>query len=180
MVQSEWFNREIFRINDDSLPPADQEKQMGGRVIGGCRVRLIAAIGLTWLAILALLPGCSDSSKSHPKDVSLIQIVAQPEELEGDLVRVAGFLIMSEFTNVLYVSSEDADFHNMQSGIFVDRHTTPQILMELEQASMKYVLLEGILEIEDQAPVLMKTQRVMVKQRLGLDGSRISPLQLTE
>jgi hypothetical protein len=153
---------------------------MGRRMILGCRVRLIAVIGLTWLAVLAPLPGCSDSSKSHPKDVSLIQIVAQPEELEGDLVRVAGFLIMSEFTNVLYVSFEDADFHNMPSGIFVDRHTTPQILMELEQASMKYVVLEGILEIENRSPVLMKTQRVMVMQRLGLDGSRNSRLQLTE
>jgi hypothetical protein len=149
-------------------------------VIFGCRLRLIAVIGLTWLAVLALLPGCSDSSRSHPKDVSLIQIVAHPEEFEGDLVRVIGFLIMNEATNVLYVSSEHADFHDMHSGIFVDRHTTPQMLMELEQASMRYVLLEGVMQIEGRAPVLMKTQRAMVIQRLGLDESRNLPLQLTE
>lgn len=64
--------------------------------------------------------------------------------------------------------------------MFVDRHSASRMLRELERASMKNVLLEGILQLEDGFPVLTRIERVEVIKRLGLDESRDSPVQLTE
>jgi hypothetical protein len=112
--------------------------------------------------------------------VSLIQVVADPERFEGELIRVTGYLILSEAENTLYVSSEDADFNNLHSGVYVDRNVSPRMLKELEGASMRHVLIEGTLQIEERSPVLTKAERVMPIQRLGLDAKRNLPLQLTE
>jgi hypothetical protein len=81
-------------------------------------------------------------SAPEPANVTLVQLIANPEKFDGKLVRVIGFLRLEFEGNVLYLHREDYDHAIFGNGIWVD--VTPEMTKHREVLQMHYVLLEGI------------------------------------
>src|SRR5450755_262932 len=78
----------------------------------------------------------------QPTDVTLVQLIANPEKFDGRLIRVIGFLRLDFEGNVLYLHREDYDNAILGDGIWVDE--TSEMNKQRAKLNMSYVLLEGI------------------------------------
>ncbi len=78
---------------------------------------------------------------AEPLDVSLVQLVANPKDYDGKLVRVIGFLRLEYEGNGIYLHEDDYKHSIFKNGLWVnvseDMHRRK---VELDQ---KYVLIEG-------------------------------------
>jgi len=103
------------------------------------------------LACLLLTP-CFEMTMSAPEpanvtNVTLVQLIANPEKFDGKLVSVIGFLRLEFEGNVLYLHREDYDHAILGDGIWVD--VTPEMTKHKESLQMHYVLLVGIFDSKD-------------------------------
>lgn len=90
--------------------------------------------------ITALLVGLTQAQE--PTNVTLVQLIANPEKFDGRLIRVIGFLRLEFEGNVLYLHREDYDNAILGDGIWVDE--TSEMNKQRAKLNMSYVLLEGI------------------------------------
>lgn len=80
-------------------------------------------------------------SDSQPKDVSMVQLIADPKRFDGQTVRVIGYLHLEFEGNAVYLHREDFERSILQNGIWIE-------LTEAQQKSSTkfnngYVLVEG-------------------------------------
>jgi len=100
-------------------------------------------------SVCLILVSCfgMQTTAAEPENVTLVQLIANPERFDGKLVRVVGFLRLEFEGNVLYLHREDYDHAIVGNGIWVD--VTPEIIEHKEALQMHYVLLVGIFDSKD-------------------------------
>ena len=87
------------------------------------------------------------SKAEEPTNVTLVQLIANPEKFDGKLIRVIGFLRLEFEGNVLYLHREDYENSILGNGIWVE--VTPQIEKETKTINMHYVIMEGIFSAKE-------------------------------
>jgi hypothetical protein len=103
-----------------------------------CRIGAVVLPLLTLLFALLVIP----SKAEQPVDVSLIQLIANPEKFDGKHIRVIGFLRIEFEGNALYLHREDYQIGLLKNAIWVD--VTPEMEKQSSKLDKQYVLLEGI------------------------------------
>jgi hypothetical protein len=93
---------------------------------------------LAFFFTLLVVPSKAD----QPLDVSMIQLIANPEKFDGKHIRVIGFLRIEFEGNALYVHREDYQIGLLKNAIWVD--VTPDMEKQSGKLNMQYILLEGI------------------------------------
>jgi len=100
-------------------------------------MKLIASVCILLTALLV-----APMKAEEPVNVTLVQLIANPEKFDGKLIRVIGFLRLEFEGNVLYLHREDYENAILGDGIWVD--VTPETTKQSKTLNMNYVLLEGI------------------------------------
>jgi len=80
------------------------------------------------------------SSTGQPLDVSLIQLIARPQDYDGEYVRVFGFYRHEFEGTALYLHREDYEHALYKNGLWM---TTFSQSPALSAHNMTYVLVEG-------------------------------------
>jgi hypothetical protein len=96
-------------------------------------------IALVWILLTAVQT--SPAKVEEVVDVTLVQLIANPERFDGKLIRVIGFLRLEFEGNVLYLHREDYENALLGNGIWVD--VTSEMKKNSESLNMNYVLLVG-------------------------------------
>jgi hypothetical protein len=109
----------------------------------------------------------------EPVDVTLVQLIANPEKFDGKLVRVIGFLRLEFEGNVLYLHREDYENAILGDGVWVD--VTPEIAKQTKALNMHYVLLEGIFSSSDRGHMGMWSGAIKKIRRAELWQSHNRP-----
>ena len=104
-------------------------------------MRLIALVSI--LTTLLALP----VRAQEPTDVTLVQLIANPEKFDGKLVRTIGFLRLEFEGDVLYLHREDYENAILGDGVWVD--VTPAMSKQKATLNMCYVLVEGVFSSRD-------------------------------
>ena len=120
-------------------------------------MRLIAAVCLVVSTLLA-----GPTKAAVPIDVTMIQLIANPEKFDGKLIRVIGFLKLEFEGNVLYLHREDYEYA-LSDGIWVD--VTLEIKKHSNELNMHYVLLEGVFNSRDRGHMDMWSGTITKIQR---------------
>src|ERR1035441_6823312 len=102
----------------------------------------------------------------EPTNVTLVQLVANPEKFDGRLNRVIGFLRLEFEGNVLYLHREDYENAILGDGIWVD--VTPAITKQSATLNMNYVLLEGVFSSSDRGHMGMWNGAIKQIRRVQL------------
>jgi hypothetical protein len=76
--------------------------------------------------------------------VSLIQLIAAPQEHAGKPVRVIGFVKIGFEHNAIYLHREDLDHGLSKNGLWLE--TSRPMMQELIKLSGSYVLIEGVFD----------------------------------
>ena len=138
-------------------------------------VRVTPAV-LLFISLLFLL-STSESKTIHgyfPKpgpdptvqDVSIIQLIAQPEKFQGKRVRFIGFLRIEFEGTAIYLHREDFDHSIPLNALWVD---IPADMTKKQQAEvdMRYVICVGVF-------------RADIHGHMGMFGGEITKLQRLE
>jgi hypothetical protein len=105
-------------------------------------MKLIAVI-CVFLSSLWAIP----TTAQEPTDVSMVQLIANPEKYDGKLVRVIGFLRMEFEGNALYLHREDYEKHIAANGIWVD--VTSAMNKQEKTLNSRYDIIEGVFSSSD-------------------------------
>jgi hypothetical protein len=104
-------------------------------------VRIAKIMGIGLLAcssLVGVLLGVQ--SVREPADVSLIQLIGNPDKYDGKSVRVIGFLRLEFEGDALYLHQEDFEHALTKNAIWVN--AGPGMTKNRERLDKKYVLLE--------------------------------------
>jgi hypothetical protein len=80
-------------------------------------------------------------SARQPHDVTMVQLIANPDSFDGEFIRVIGFLRLQFEGNVLYLHREDYERSILGNGIWVD--VTSEGWKQDHMLDSKYVVIEG-------------------------------------
>jgi hypothetical protein len=78
---------------------------------------------------------------SEPIDVSLVQLIANPKDYDGKVVRVTGFVTIEFEGNAVYLHQEDFKHNITKNGLWID--VPDDMLKRYAEFDKKYVVLEG-------------------------------------
>lgn len=113
------------------------------------------------------------AAADQPKDVSMIQLIADPQRFDGQTIRVIGFLRLEFEGNAVYLHREDFERSILQNGIWIE-------LTESQQKSSAklnngYVLVEGTFNSSEKGHLGIwpgSLQRVSRLSNWSVDRSR--------
>jgi hypothetical protein len=136
-------------------------------------MKVIASVCLVLTSVFATVVRAA-----QPVNVTLVQLIANPEEFDGKLIRVIGFLRLEFEGDVLYLHREDYEHAILGDGIWVD--VTPEMAKQKETLNMHYVLLEGIFSSVDRGHMGMWSGTIKKIRRAELwpfdsGKSRVGP-----
>ncbi|WP_347250750.1 hypothetical protein [Zoogloea sp.] len=98
--------------------------------------------------LFAMLLGLNLSAAAeHPEDVSIIRLVATPEQFDGRLVRVIGYFRAEFEGDSIYLHRQDYLQGITKNGLWVDLEGVKR--STVNQANQGYVLLEGVFRAND-------------------------------
>jgi hypothetical protein len=95
-----------------------------------------------FVALLLHLGAVGWANAEQPKDVSMIQLIADPQRFDGQSVRAVGFLRLEFEGNAVYLHREDYEKAILQNGIWID--LTDEQLRSSAKLNNGYVLVEGV------------------------------------
>src|SRR5438876_10449172 len=101
-------------------------------------------------AFLLLVLLCSlvqPSVAVEPVDVSLVQLIANPKDHDGQIVRVIGFVRLEFEGNAIYLHQDDYKHGITKNGLWID--VTDDMRKRQADIDQKYVLLEGTFNARD-------------------------------
>ena len=78
---------------------------------------------------------------AEPLAVSLVQLIANPKDYDGKLVRVIGFVKLEFEGNAIYLHQDDYKHNITKNGLWID--VSDDIFKKQEEFDQKYVLVEG-------------------------------------
>ena len=126
-------------LTDDLATPSPRERRVNmlrpiikGTGTGLRGFLLIASCLLVFVSIGVAQP--PRSSKESPLDVSLIQLIARPDDFDGEYVRVLGFYRHEFEGNALYLHREDYEHGLSKNAFWLDGKP---------EYDKRYVLVQG-------------------------------------
>lgn len=97
--------------------------------------------------IFALLCLWTNAESSELKDVSMIQLIANPQQYDGKPNRVLAFLKLEFEGNALYLHREDFDKSLLSNAVWIS--LDDQQIRTSKKLSGGYVLVEGVFSAKD-------------------------------
>lgn len=101
---------------------------------------------LTLPTALALIS--ASASATEVRDVSMIQLIANPQQYDGSPIRLIAFLNLEFEGNALYLHREDYEKSNSSNAVWIS--LTDQQENSSKKLSGGYVLVEGIFRSKGQ------------------------------
>jgi hypothetical protein len=97
------------------------------------------------LIALCLTSGFAAGTVRHDAmGVSLIRLIAAPQEYANRVVRVMGYLKIEFEGNAIYLHQEDREHGLYKNGLWLE--APGEMMKELQKLSGRYVLIEGVFE----------------------------------
>lgn len=110
------------------------------------------------------------------QDVSLIQLIAEPEKFDGKPVRFIGFLRIEFEGNAIYLHGEDFDHGISRNAVWVD---IPSAMTDRQKhdVNLRYVICAGIFSASSHGHLDMFSGTVTNVRRLELWSDKPRPTE---
>jgi hypothetical protein len=111
---------------------------------------------------LLIYSACAIANK--PENVSLVQLIANPDQYDGKLVRVFGYLNLEFEGDALYLHEEDFRRGLTRNGIWVSLVAAK--VKQTTRPNRRYVLVEGVFNAKDNGHMGLFAGSIGAIQRL--------------
>jgi hypothetical protein len=106
------------------------------------------ALAILLLAFKDSLSGRSSDS-AEPREVSIVGLLASPQDYNGRFIRTTGFLCIEFEGNALYLHEEDYRYSMTKNAVKLDLSKEQED--HFKDLSLKHVLIEGTIEASKQS-----------------------------
>ncbi len=96
--------------------------------------------------LFVFLVSCGSLGAAQPDDVSLLRLIAMPQQFDGKFVRVIGFLRLEFEGTVLYLHEEDYKHGLFKNAVWVNYPFNTPAAKAIDK---KYVIMEGIFDAKN-------------------------------
>jgi hypothetical protein len=120
----------------------------------------------TFLLLALLCWFVQPSVAVEPVDVSLVQLIANPKDHDGQIVRVIGFVRLEFEGNAIYLHQEDYKHGVSKNGLWID--VSDDIRKRRAEYDRKYVLIEGTFSAKDKGHMDMFSGSIQKISRFQL------------
>jgi hypothetical protein len=103
--------------------------------------------GIVFLLLMLSGPLVQPLFADEPLDVSIVQLIANPKDYDGKVVRVIGFVKLDFEGDAVYLHKEDYKHGVSKNGLWIQ--VTDEIRKDRKKFDEKYVLVEGIFNARD-------------------------------
>jgi hypothetical protein len=117
------------------------------------------------LAFLMYMGLPSGASAAEPINVSMIQLIADPQRFDGQNIRVIGFMRLEFEGNAVYLHREDYERAVLQNGVWIEL-TDPQIKTSAK-LNNGYVIIEGTFSAKERGHLGIWSGSIQKVSRLG-------------
>jgi hypothetical protein len=131
------------------------------------------------LMAFALVAACNSEQlppvhSAQPLEVSLVQLLANPRDLDGQVVRVVGFCHLEFEGNALYLHREDFEQAILKNSVWVDIEDLPSPAQEklISRVNNRYVMVEGTVDSSSQGHLSLFTAMLRHVTRIEPSESR--------
>ena len=101
-----------------------------------------------WLLVaFASTAFSADAASDEVRTVSIIRLIAAPQQYAHKLVRVVGYLNIAFEGDAIYLHEEDFNRSLTANALWID--AKPEMRKELRKLSRGYVILEGVFDPSD-------------------------------
>lgn len=107
--------------------------------------RFSFGIALLCFTLCVLQANAAAQQTQQPTYVSMLQLVTTPEQFEGKLVSVIGFITMNHEGDLLFAHQEDAVNVILNNAVQIEG--TKQMFSDREKLDLKYVKILGTFQI---------------------------------
>jgi hypothetical protein len=97
-------------------------------------------VRISFFLLIALLI-CTAADYASPLDVSLVQLIAEPKNYHGAVVRVIGFVKLDFEGTAINLHKDDYKYGITKNGLWLE--VTDEIDRKKTEIDQQYVLLEG-------------------------------------
>lgn len=94
------------------------------------------------ISVVFLFLGVAHSAYAQALDVSIVQLLVNPDKYEGKPVRVMAYLSLELEENAIYLHREDFEKQLFSNGIGLV--VTPQQYLTYKKLGRSYVIVEGV------------------------------------
>lgn len=117
-------------------------------------------------------PKCEASAASGKctYDVSLVELIARPDEFHGKVVRVIGYVRLEFEGNAIYLSKESYDAAISRNGLWIDPPAGSPLAKKGAVWGPRYAIVEGRFDASDHGHMGMFSGTIT-------DTSRLDPWQ---
>ncbi|MGE5279832.1 MAG: hypothetical protein ACM3L6_03700 [Deltaproteobacteria bacterium] len=123
------------------------------------------------VAIFLLFPCARTGSANEPEPVSIIQLIAHPEEYQGKFVRIHGYVVLTFEGNAIYLSEESAKHGLTENGLWLD---TSYDKASPAEYSNQYCLVEGIFDATSKGHMSLWRGQITKITRIDLSNFDIT------
>ncbi len=116
------------------------------------------------------LPQVQMATTQEPQDVSLVQLIANPNKYHKSLVRVIGFCRLEFEGNALYIHRDDFEYSISKNGVWIQ--VGWPIPEDFREMSDEYVIVEAIFDAEQKGHFGMFSGSLEEVRRLDRWGLR--------
>ena len=106
------------------------------------------------------------------EEVSITQIIENPEEYHGKVVRVTGVGQLDMEGNILFLHKEDYDSSNVRNALWINLNEEIVDYDEAAKLNGKYVLVEGTFDMENSGGMGLYSGAVSGITRYKLDSDK--------
>ena len=116
------------------------------------------------------LPQVHAATAQEPQDVSMVQLIANPSQYHGKLVRVIGFCRLEFEGNALYIHRDDFEHSISKNGVWLQvGWPVPENRRDM---SDEYVIVEAVFDAEQKGHFGMFSGSLEQVKRLDRWGAR--------
>lgn len=116
----------------------------------------------------------NSGSDDSVEDVSLVQLIANPQQFHGKHVRFIGFLRLEFEGNAIYLHREDFDYAITRDALWID---VPSAMTKAQKdaANMHYVICVGVFNAKSRGHMGLFAGEIQQVSRLQLWAERPRP-----
>jgi hypothetical protein len=117
------------------------------------------------LAFLMYMGLPSWATAAEPINVSMIQLIADPQRFDGQTIRVIGFMRLEFEGNAVYLHREDYERSVLQNGVWIE--LTDSQLKTSAKLNNGYVIIEGTFSAKERGQLGIWSGSIQKISRLG-------------
>ncbi|WP_164850007.1 hypothetical protein [Mucilaginibacter limnophilus] len=107
-----------------------------------------------------------NKTTGYPEDLSIINLIANPEKYDGKSIRVNGYLHLEFEGNMLYLHKVDYEKSLSKNALWMDFSKKSLMALDKEKCNDKYVLVEGVFNSNNTGHMGMNTGSIEKITRL--------------